>query len=355
MSQICIKAGRNAHEMIKAGGFSFDRITTYVAPAGGPRWLAASGFDLALMERAVLGRSRPVLLSGSSSGAWRLAAWLQPEPVKSYRSFLESYIKTSYQRTDTPASILASMNEVINEYIEDDAVPFALANKRYRFAVTTARARNLAASETGLVQKLGLGFAWFFNATIPSYLRLFYERVVFYYSPLPPRFCLQQGFTGRMIPLNVTNFKAAVLASGAIPLVVAGIRDIYGAPVGIYRDGGLFDYHLNHEYTGKEGEITLFFHHQTRIVPGWLDKRLKSRRPPEHILDNVLMVVPSEDFVRGLPGSRIPDREDFITYIDDPATRMKNWREVVEKCAPLGEQFLETVESGRLREVVERF
>ncbi len=355
MSDLCIKAGRKAYDIIMNGGFDFDSIAAYVAPAGGPRWLAASGFDLALLESGVLGRKKPVLLSGTSSGAWRFAAWPQPEPVRSYRTFMELYLKnSSYKRGDTPLFLLESMSEIVDAYIEQDAIPFALTNKKYRLAVTTARAKNLAASETKWIQQMGIGAAWLLNAMNPDYIQWLFERVVFYYGPLPPRFCLQPGFKGRAIPLNVTNFKAAILASGAIPLVIAGLKDIYGAPVGIYRDGGLFDYHLNHEYTGREGEITLFFNHQERVVPGWLDKRLKLRRPPEPILENVLMVYPSESFAGRLPGGRVPDREDFLLFIDDPATRVTNWRRAVELCAPLGEQFLEVMESGKIREVLGR-
>lgn len=356
MNDLCIKAGPRAYEMIMNGGFDFDRIAAYVAPAGGPRWLAASGFDLALLENGVLGRKKPVLLSGTSSGAWRLAAWPQPEPVQSYRTFMELYLEnSSYKLGDTPRFLLESMSEIIDNYIEDDAIPFALANKKYRLAVTTARAKNIAASEKKWIQQAGIGAAWLLNAMNPDHVHLFFERVVFYYGPLPPRFCLQPGFRGKAIPLNATNFKAAILASGAIPLVIAGLKDIYGAPVGIYRDGGLFDYHLNHEYTGKDGEMTLFFNHQERIVPGWLDKRFQSRRPPEPILENVLMVYPSESFVERLPGGRVPDREDFLLFIDDPETRVRNWRKAVELCAPLGEQFLELIESGKIRQVLGRF
>lgn len=355
MSDLCIKAGPKAYEIIMDGGFDFDRIVAYVAPAGGPRWLAASGFDLALLENGVLGRKRPVLLSGTSSGAWRFSAWPQPEPVRSYRTFMELYLKhSSYRRGDTPQALLESMTEIIDAYIEDDAIPFALTNKKYRLAVTTARAKNIAASEKKWIQQTGIGAAWLLNVMNPDYVQWFFERVVFYYGPLPPRFCLQPGFKGRAIPLNVTNFKAAILASGSIPLVIAGLKDIYGAPVGIYRDGGLFDYHLNHEYTGKEGEVTLFFNHQERIVPGWLDKTLKSRLPPEPILENVLLVYPSESFAERLPGGRVPDREDFLLFIDDPATRVKNWSRAVKLCAPLGEQFLEIMESGKIRQVLGR-
>jgi hypothetical protein len=135
---------------------------------------------------------------------------------------------------------------------------------------------------------------------------------------------------------------------------VAGVRDIFGAPNGVYRDGGLIDYHINQDYTTRSGGLTLFFHHQERIIPGWMDKRLKRRRPPEPFLDSVVMVYPSEEFVAGLPDGRIPDRSDFETFIDDPATRIANWRRTVELSAPLGEEFLELIASGRLKDVVDK-
>ena len=351
---LCIKAGRKAYEVIKDGGFSFDRISTYVAPAVGPRWLAASGFDLALLESGVLGRSRPALLSGASSGAWRLAAWSQPEPINAYRNLMDAYLHISYRRKDTPQSLFESLWKLVDTYIEDDAIPFVLANKKYRLAVTTVRAKSLAASETKWIQRIGVGSAWLFNALSPSYLRYFFERVVFYYGPLPPRFCLRPEFKGKAIPFTVANFKPAVMASGTIPLVIAGFRNIYGAPGGIYRDGGLLDYHLNHDYAGKDDDLTLFFHHQERIVPGWLDKKWKTRYPAPAVLDHVLMVYPSEKFIEKLPGGKVPDRDDFATFIDDAETRIQNWRKAADLCAPFGEQFLEVVNSGKIREVLEK-
>jgi hypothetical protein len=48
----------------------------------------------------------------------------------------------------------------------------------------------------------------------------------------------------------------------------------------------------------------------------------------------------------------VPDREDFITFIDDPRTRIANWRRAVAMAEPLGEIFLELVAGGRIREVV---
>jgi len=144
------------------------------------------------------------------------------------------------------------------------------------------------------------------------------------------------------------------MASGAIPLVVAGVKNIFGAPEGVYRDGGLIDYHLSHQFAGKEDDLVLFFHHEERIVPGWLDKKITKRAPDEQTLNNVVMIFPSQSFVDRLPDGKIPDRDDFLTHIDDPNRRIENWNRVASLSAPLGEEFLELVESGRLRDIVEK-
>ena len=354
MSNICIKAGKRAYEIIQDGSFHFDRVTTYFGPATGPRWLIASGFDLTLLKNGLLGRSKAIHLVGSSAGAMRFAAWLQPEPEKSYRTLIESYIGITYKRNDTPTTVLESLVNLANSYIEDDALSFALTNKKYRLAIITARAKNLVASELKWVQRIGIGICFLFNAINQSYIHDFAERVVFYNGPKPPHFCLRPGYRGRYIRLNEINFKYAVMASGAIPLVVAGIKDIYGAPSGVYRDGGLIDYHLTHNYAPTNEDIILFFNHQERIIPGWLDKRLSYRRPQADILDNVVMIYPTDTFIAKLPGGKVPERDDFAIFIDDPASRIKNWRRAVELAQPLGEEFLELVESKKIKDVVEK-
>jgi hypothetical protein len=66
------------------------------------------------------------------------------------------------------------------------------------------------------------------------------------------------------------------------------------------------------------------------------------------------MVFPSQSFVENLPGGKVPDRTDLVTFINDQETRIKHWRKAVELSAPLGEDFLELVESGKIRDVVEK-
>jgi hypothetical protein len=354
MSQIRIKAGKNIYQIIKDGGFNFDSVSTYFGPAVGPRWLIASGFDLTLLKDGFLGRSKPVQLVGASAGAFRFAAWLQPQAVESYQKLLEAYINVTYKKQDTPATSLEEITNIINAYLEDDALPFALANKKYRLVIITARACGLVAFKNTGLQKLGLTTCFVFNYFSRENIYKFAQRVVFYNASKPPAFCLRSQFRGIYVQLNEINFKYAVLASGAIPLVIDGVNDIYGAPRGVYRDGGLIDYHLTHQFAAKENEIVLFFHHQERIIPGWLDKNITRRVPEAETLSNVLMVLPSQSFIENLPGGKAPDRTDLVTFINDQETRIKNWHKAVELSAPLGEEFLELVASGKIREIVEK-
>jgi len=355
MSRIRIKAGKKIYQIIKDGGFNFDSVSTYFGPAVGPRWLIASGFDSTLLSGGFLGRSKPVQLVGSSAGSFRFAAWLQPEATQAYQKLLDAYINVTYTKDDTPATSLEKITNIINAYLEDDALPFALANKKYRLVIITARARGLVAFKNNGLQKLGLATCFVFNYFSRENIYKFADRVVFYNSSKPPAFCLKSQFRGTYVQLNEINFKYAVLASGAIPLVIDGVNDIYGAPRGVYRDGGLIDYHLSHQFAARENEIVLFFHHQERIIPGWLDKKIERRAPEPYALNNVLMVFPSQSFIENLPGGNVPERTDFVTFINDQETRIKNWRKAVELSAPLGEDFLELVESGKIRDVVEKF
>jgi len=60
------------------------------------------------------------------------------------------------------------------------------------------------------------------------------------------------------------------------------------------------------------------------------------------------------DFIDRLPDGKVPDRDDFARYVDDSSKRIQNWQKAVELSAGLGEDFLELVQSGRLKDVVEK-
>ena len=134
-----------------------------------------------------------------------------------------------------------------------------------------------------------------------------------------------------------------------------GIPDIPGAPKGIYRDGGILDYHPAFPLCqGREGFI-LYPHFYPEITPGWFDKKLSGRRAAGTLIDRTILVAPSPEFVAGLPYGRIPDRKDFTRFHGRDEVRFKVWKNVTEQSLKLGEAFLEAVETGRIRDMVQPF
>jgi hypothetical protein len=109
------------------------------------------------------------------------------------------------------------------------------------------------------------------------------------------------------------------------------VNDIEGAKGGSYWDGGMTDYHCHMDYASKLGDddIVLIPHFQQHLVAGWLDKVLKWRHPSSRFLDHVVVLAPSTSFVAGLPNGKIPDRQDFKTYMDDFDGRCRYWTESV--------------------------
>ncbi|MEC8897128.1 MAG: patatin-like phospholipase family protein, partial [Pseudomonadota bacterium] len=148
------------------------------------------------------------------------------------------------------------------------------------------------------------------------------------------------------VPLSRDNLLPALLASASIPLVMSGVRNIPGAPEGVYRDGGLLDYHLDLPY--QQPGIILYPHFTDRVVPGWFDKTLPWRRGDASRLQDVVLVSPSPDYLATLPDRKLPDRKDFEKYVGDDAGRERAWRRAILESDRLGDGFLELVESGRL-------
>ncbi|MBL4640120.1 MAG: hypothetical protein JKY57_06280 [Kordiimonadaceae bacterium] len=65
------------------------------------------------------------------------------------------------------------------------------------------------------------------------------------------------------------------------------------------------------------------------------------------------MLAPSDDFVAGLPGGKIPDRNDFSRMSDED--RLKNWAVVISKSEKLAEEFSMCLDSpGQLMDRLEQ-
>lgn len=344
---LTIRAGATARRVLAERGFDREVFSTLVGASGGPKWLVLAGLDRVLPELLLARRSEPLDLVGSSIGAFRHACLAQGDPLGALNRFEAAYIAQVYERQPTPAEVTAESRRILDVMLGRHGAREILANERLRTHVVAVRSRLPVASDSRWPLTVGLGAAAAANAVARRMLGLFFQRVVFSVGAPGLRF---RGFGTRDIELDERNLLDALIASGSIPLVMAGIVDIAGAPPGRYRDGGIIDYHFDFRFESRPG-LTLYPHFFPRITPGWFDKALRWRGPSRAGLDRLVMLSPSSDFVAKLPGGRVPDRTDFASMAT--AERQRAWREVAARSRALGDELGELVSGPRLAEVVE--
>jgi len=342
---LTFKAGQGALKSVKAHGFDISSIGTIAGASGGAKWLVLSQLDRAILTNLVPKLQGPVHLLGTSIGSWRFACYAQDDPLAAIERFEDAYIEQSFSEHPDIDEITATSREIIDLVLGKRGVDEILRHPVFRTHVMAVRSRHILASETPWLLGLGLITAAMLNIVSRRTLGLFFERALFYDSRDLPPFFNVSGFPLQRIPLGPANLEDAIVATGSIPLVLSGVRDIDGSVPGVYRDGGVIDYHHDLPHSAEE-RLTLYPHFYDRIVPGWFDKKLGWRRPnPEHV-DRTILISPSVEFVARLPNGKIPDRSDFVNY--SPAERVKAWRACTDACQRLADEFNEVLEKDQL-------
>lgn len=331
--------------MIRRHGFAIDRIGTIAGASGGAKWLVLSQLDRAILREIVPRLQGPVHMISTSIGAWRFACYAQNDPVAAIDRFEEAYIEQSYSDNPDVHEITAKSREILAIALGENGPAEILAHPVLRTHIMAVRARHVVASENRALLAASLFAAAGLNAVTRRSLALFFERALFFDSrDMPPFFDLCD-FGMQRVQLGTDNLEDVVAATGSIPLVLSGVRDISGATPGVYRDGGIIDYHLDLPQSSPD-QLTLYPHFLDRIVPGWFDKRLTWRRPLQKHVDRTILVCPSAEFVASLPNGKITDRSDFQKYT--PGERVRIWRTVVDACEALADEFSEVIEKGDL-------
>jgi hypothetical protein len=342
-----IFAGSEAITELREAGLRPERVRAIVGASGGPKWLVLRGLDRVLFPWLLAGAQAPLHALGSSIGAWRLAALASADPLAALDRFERAYaFEQRYDGRPSAADVSREGTRILDVLLGPAGVQPIVTHPTLRLHIVTTRFRHLGALE-GRGQWLGLGLAALLNAVARPALRLSVERVVFDAGADAGPFAPWNHLPTRHVPLTLENAYSALCASAAIPGVMQGVRTPHGAPIGVYRDGGVADYHFGSEVDGKDG-ITLYPHFYPHLVPGYFDKALRWRRTRG--LRRTVLIAPSAEFVASLPGGKIPDRDDFVRMPE--AERLKAWSTVLERSRELGEAFGELVDSGRVRKTV---
>lgn len=352
---LTLRAGPDALALLRERGLRGADVEVVPGASGGAKWLVLAGLDRYLFgELLQAPRARALHGIGSSIGSWRLACLAQRDPVaaldRGHHAYVHEQRYTS--RTPTPAEVSAVLGAALDRLLGPTGADEILAHPWARLHVITAGARGAAASARRGVLMAALGAAAAGNLVSRRTLGWQLTRCVFHSAGAATPFAHLADLPTVHRPLTHENLRPVLQASGAIPLLMEGVR-VPGAP-GLYWDGGTLDYHLDLDFGTGDG-LVLYPHFYAHLVPGWFDKGLAWRRAggPRHRarFRRALLVAPSDAFVASLPGGKIPDRRDF--YALPTAERVRRWQAVVDASARLGDALRELVATHRLADVVQ--
>lgn len=363
MTALCIYAGPAALRHMQAHGLRPQDIGVVPGAAGGPKGLILGPLDRFIFGEWLAQSSQPVHLVGASIGAWRMATACLDDPAMAFERLERDYIQQDYElepgrKTPTPAHVSERFGQNLQAFY-GGRVGEVLEHPRYRLHIVTARGRHVLGREHRLLTPLGYLGAFVTNTVRRKAMGAWLERVVFSAAhgreqaqeqaqgqggaalpALPALPFATADYRTRQVRLTEANFGPALQASCSIPFVLKAIHDIPGAPPGAYWDGGITDYHLHLNYAARAGQgLVLYPHFQKAVVPGWLDKGLKWRHGATHFLDSTVVLAPDPQWVKSLPGGKLPDRTDFTRHGTDLKARVRAWRAAVAASAQLADEF----------------
>ena len=364
-----IYAGKKALNAIQEHGFKQELFTHFLGASGGPKWFTLFGLDKYLFGHFFKNRESELNIIGSSAGAFRAACLTQKDPVSAITNLAYNYANTVYSRKPTPQEISNSAKDIVNIILSGDATNEITTNNIFKAHFIVAKCRGLTASENKWLQGAGLISSLLLNKMDRKLLSKQYQRYIFKSPASHLTINDPYHFESVYQDLTIDNVKDALLASGSIPMIMSGVKNIAGVDKGTYRDGGIIDYHFDFtlmnnlaketplpseimpdkasSFTAKD--LVLYPHFSNTPKAGWFDKNAK-RKVLAQSYENTVLLAPSQKFIESLPYSKIPDRTDFTKM--DAAVRIKYWEKVLDETTQLAECFNEFVikqEIGKIK------
>lgn len=342
--------GREAARALAQHRDGPDSFRCLLGASGGPRWLGLSGLDRACFRFL---RCRPptaerLPLLGASSGAWRMAALASDEDGQTYNELEEAYLQQSYTGRPSPDEVSQTCRAYLSEVFTPSRQRQALSNPRFQVCLTSAviaREHPERLHLTALLSALIL-----LNLADRRLLGWGVERCLFSAGPLREGSPLAHpsawsDLPTRRVELDEGNFLEAILASGSIPLVLAGVASLPGAGPGHHLDGGLVDYHFELEHSGA----VLYPHFSTHPIPGWLDRFVPHRQISQKARSQLCLIVPSPEQLARYPGGTFPGRDDFTRWSN--RERIARWRQVVQANQAMQKELTACLEAGELSRI----
>ena len=329
-----IYAGNSALKTIQEKGFTPEIFSSFLGASGGPKWFTLYALDKYLFGEFFKNQQQPLNLIGSSVGAFRIACFSQKDPIAAIERLAKSYRETTYSDKAKPDEVSTKAVEMMDAIFGENGEQEIVDNPDFKAHFIVAKCKGLVASENKFLQGLGLAKSYLNNRISRPRLKSQYERFIFQSSNSDLHLNDPDNISTTRLPFSTANIRNALLASGSIPIVMEGINHIENSPKGMYRDGGIVDYHFDFEI--KNPGLTLYPHFSSTLKAGWFDKNLSRKVRLKHY-DNTVLVCPSKKFIAALPHHKIPDRSDFVAMKREQ--RMTYWQQVMQESEKLAEAF----------------
>lgn len=347
---LTIKAGYLAKKLIEQDGFHAHQVDMMPGAAGGPKGLGLKGLDQAIFGHFFPQAPQRRALIGSSIGSWRFASILAWGVDEGTERLADLYTHLEFHKGMKYQQISKICEDMLNQLVvgkEQNIVQ----HPEYHLTVLAVKSQHIFSSDRALPLLASAAGIIATNAISRRYSGLFMQRVVAQPDhALKLKLNTEKDFQTIYQNLNSNNLYGWLMASGSIPGVMAGIRNIPDAPQGCYRDGGLIDYHLDLPYPSKG--IVLYPHFSDSIIPSWFDKGLFWRKANPQHQSRTLLISPSPAYLASLPMGHLPDRKDFADLIHQPKKRIKIWQQCIAESQRLGDEFLELVEKQNLGNII---
>jgi len=343
MSHLQIFAGTRALQRLQEEGLNASQFRALLGASGGPKWFVLYGLDCYLFGEFFRDRSEPLHTLGSSAGAWRMCSITMAEPVAAIQRLAELYSQEDYSPEPNHTEITDKAWAMLQVVLGSSGNREIVTNTVFKTHTIEDRVKGPAPSHSRTLQALMLGSAAVANVVSRKCLSWFLQRTRFATLGADSPWSGLQDLDTQIVQLTTDNLGQAMMASGSIPFVLKGERDIPGARKGLYWDGGITDYHFDLPFHVGDG-LVLYPHFSPRVAPGWFDKHLAWRKPHAENFSNVVLVTPSAEFVQRLPYGKIPDRKDFQNL--DYQSRVRYWQQALEQSRYIADDFAQMVENG---------
>ena len=335
-SALSVYMGSEAAKTIGERGWQASPFSTLIGASGGPKWLILSELDKVLGQALLLKRGEPMTLMVSSIGTWRHACLSVNDPGAAISRLQHAYLYQEYScARPSPIEVSEVAEQMLREALGPVGARQISNHATLHNAIVTARAKGVARGESGWKLGMGMATATLGNAVSRKGLGLLFDRVAFCHGELNA-LPFADGFNTQLTAINELNLIPALKASGAIPFLMQCERTIPGASGGPFWDGGIIDYHFTLKANQTPG-LVLYPHFRDRLTPGWFDKMLRWRTPQRSVIDQLLLMCPSDAFLAQLPHGKIPDRDDF--RVMSPQDRFAYWETCVRESERLAEAF----------------